>query len=103
MSKREAYTRKAEARLSEKRAEIDKAKAKLDQAKAKAKGASADAELEARRALDEVESKYEAAKRRLGELLDAGEDAWEDVSQGFESAWDEVSGAAKRLFARKDA
>ncbi len=94
MSKRDAYAKKAEARLAEKRAEIDKARAKV-------RGAGADAELEAKQALDELETKYDAAKRRFGELADAGEDAWEEVSKGFESAWDDVAGAAKKLFARK--
>ena len=93
MEKKKAYQQKAQAKLAEKRADIDKVKAK-------AKGASADAKIEASKAVDELESKYQVAKKKLDLLVDAGEDAWEDIAKGFDNAWDDVSGAVKKVFAR---
>ena len=81
MSK-EAYRKKAEARIEEQQA-------KLDQLRAKAKGVGAAVRLEAEKQIGELEEKLRKAKRKLAEVADAAEDAWEDVSS-----------SAKRLFSR---
>ncbi len=92
-TKKKAYQQKAEAKLAEHKAELDKARAKV-------KGAAADARLDAQEDLDALESKYEAAKKKLAELKDAGEDAWEDFTKGLDEAWDDISGSVKKVLAR---
>jgi hypothetical protein len=92
MSK-EAYRKKAEARIEEQQA-------KLDQLRAKAKGAGADARLEAEKQIGELEEKLRKAKRKLAEVAAAAEDVWEDVAKGLDDAWEDVSSSAKRLFSR---
>ena len=92
MSK-EAYQQKAEAKLDEHKAEVDKARAKV-------KGATADARLDAERELKGLEAKLDEAKQMLAQIKDAGEDAWEDLTEGLENAWDDVAGAAKKIMGR---
>lgn len=93
MTTKQVYQQKAEAKLAEKRADIDKARAK-------AKGAGADARLEADKAVGELEKKYTAAKKKLEQLGDTAEDAWDDVAKGFDDACDDVGGAVKKFFGR---
>jgi hypothetical protein len=92
MSK-EAYKQKAEARIEE-------GLAKLDEARAKAKGASADARLEAEKYIAELETQIGVAKKKLAEIGDAAEDAWEDVTKNLDDMWDGISGGIKDVFAR---
>lgn len=89
MSKK-AYEQKAEAKLEEHQAEIAKARAKV-------KGAAADARLDAEKELEGLEAKLEEAKQTLARIKDAGEGAWEDLTRGLDSAWDELSDAARRI------
>lgn len=80
MSMKENYEKKLQCQLNEWGAEIDKFKAKADQAEA-------DIQLQYYKEIEELRLKQEAARQRLEELHQAGEDAWEDLKAGVESAW----------------
>jgi len=38
-----------------------------------------------------VQEKHRQAKEKLGELRDAGDDAWEDMKDGISTAWNAVA------------
>lgn len=88
MGMKEAYERKLQAQLDEWTAEIDKLKAKADKAEA-------DTQLEYYKQIEELRVKQETAKEKLGELKEAGENAWEDLKAGINSAWDSLGNALK--------
>ena len=92
MSK-EAYRQKAEAKIEE-------GQAKLKEARAKAKGASAGARLEAEKQIGELEKQLNAARKKLAEIGDAAEGAWEGLAKGLDDAWGDFSGGIKKVFAR---
>lgn len=86
-----AYKQKAQAKLDEQKAAIDSARAKM-------KGMTADARLEAEGKVSALEKHYEKAKKKMADLAEAGEDAWEDFTDGLEEAWDSVAAGVKKLF-----
>jgi uncharacterized protein with FMN-binding domain len=89
-----AYTRKAEAKLEE-------AKGALTVVKAKIKGAVADGQIEAIELLQKAEaqadSRLEKVQRRLTRLKAAGDDSWEELKDGTESAWRDLSASIKKI------
>lgn len=93
MSIKEAYEQKLQAQLDEWSAEIDKLKAKAD-------SAEADAQLEYYKRIEELRSMQETAANKLTGLKDAGDDAWEDLKAGIESAWDSLGNALKSAASR---
>jgi chromosome segregation ATPase len=86
MKDKELYQQKKQAQLDEWKAEIDKLKAK-------ASGASADAQLGMNKQIKALETKIEENKAKLSELAKAGEDAWESIKEGMDSAWDSMKSA----------
>lgn len=93
MKNQEVYVKKFQARLDEWDAEIKKLKAKADIA-------SADAELEYKKQLETLRTKREKAGDKLSELKSAGDDAWEDVKEGLETATDALGAALKSATSR---
>jgi DNA repair exonuclease SbcCD ATPase subunit len=93
MSMKEAYEQKLQAQLDDWSAEIDKLKAKAD-------SAEADAQLEYYKEIEELRSMQETASRKLAELKDAGDDAWEDLKAGMDSAWGSLGNALKSAASR---
>ncbi|MDN3521877.1 coiled coil domain-containing protein [Halomonas ramblicola] len=93
MSNREAYEQKLQAKLDEWQAEVDKLKAR-------AQGAQADARIEYQEEIDRLESHRDEARQKLAELREASDDAWEDVKDGVERAWDSVSESFKSARSR---
>ena len=89
----EAYQKKLEAQLSE-------WDAKLKQLGAKAKNATADARISYENDLEILKSKRTAAQKTLAELGKRGENAWEDMKDGMEKAWDEMGKAIEKISAR---
>jgi uncharacterized coiled-coil DUF342 family protein len=89
MSDRELYEQKLQAKIDEWKAEA----AKL---RAKAEGASADARLEWKRQVDDLEDEIGRAEDRLRELRESSGDAWASVKQGAEDAWASISEGFKR-------
>ncbi len=82
----ELYQQKAQATL-------DGWKADLEKLKSKASGASADAQLELNEKIRELQPQIEAAQAKLAELESSGDEAWESVKEGVESAWSSLRSA----------
>lgn len=93
MSTKEAYQQKIEA-------EVELAQAKLAELKAQAKISKAEARIKYAEHIDELEQKVVAIKVKLKELGDAGEDAWEHLKGGLETAWGALSTAIRNATAR---
>jgi hypothetical protein len=90
MSLREAYKKKAEA-------ELDLAQAKLAEFKAKVKGFTADTRVTYAEQVDHLEKAVDNAKEKLKELGEAGEDVWEKLKDGVESALRSLSATLKDI------
>lgn len=93
MSMKEAYEKKLQAKLDEWSADIDKLKARAD-------SAEADAQLEYYKQIEELRSMRDDAKKKLEELQQAGDDAWEDLKAGIDSAWDSLGSSIKSAMSR---
>ncbi len=87
MSTKELYKQKLQA-------QVDGWKADLAKLKAKASAEAADAQIAMHKQFDTVEHKIDDAQTKLAELAEAGEEAWEVVKHGVESAWDSLKSAA---------
>ena len=79
MNLKEAYKKKAEA-------ELELAQARLVEFRAKVKNLNAEANLNYAKQLDDFEHRIDTARVKLKELGEAGEDAWEKLKDGVESA-----------------
>jgi multidrug resistance efflux pump len=88
MNMKEAYQKKLQAQLAEWSAEIDLLKAK-------AHSAEADVRLEYYKQIEELQSMRESASRKITELKEANDDAWEELKAGMDSAWNSLSKAVK--------
>ncbi|GJL75670.1 coiled coil domain-containing protein [Nitrosomonas sp.] len=89
MADKEAYLQKVQAKLDEWDAEINKLKAKMS-------GASADAKIEMNKQIESLESERSEVRQKYEELKNASGDAWKDVRDGMETAWNRVSDSFKR-------
>ncbi|NTV67284.1 MAG: hypothetical protein HGB06_06305 [Chlorobaculum sp.] len=79
MNTKDAYKQKAEA-------ELEIAHARVAEFKAKAKNFTADTRIKYAKHLEELEHGVDSAKGRLKELSEAGEDGWEKLKDGVETA-----------------
>ena len=95
MSKKEAYEKKLKSQLDEWGADIDKLKAKAD-------SAEGDAQLEYYKKIEELRSMQDDATKKLDELKEVGDGAWEDLKAGLDSAWDSLSKSVKSAKSRFD-
>jgi len=86
MTERELHSQKLQAQL-------DEWKADLALFKARASGAGADAQLALRKQCEELDKRVHEAGVKLSDLAGAGEDAWESVRKGIDSAWDSLGSA----------
>lgn len=86
MSTKEAYKQKINA-------ELGLAQAKLVEFKAEAKNSAADVRVKYNEHLDELQRMVDTTKEKLKELDSAGEDAWEHLKEGIESAWNSLGTA----------
>ncbi|MBE0594451.1 MAG: coiled coil domain-containing protein [Gemmatimonadales bacterium] len=93
MATKEAYRKKLEAQL----AQWD---AKLDLWSANARKTTADARINYENELESLKGKRAAAQKKLEELGKRSENAWEDMKDGVEKAWDEMGKAMDRVAAR---
>lgn len=93
MSKKEAYEQKFQAQLDEWSAEIDKLKAKADRA-------DADAEIAYRQEVDKLRARQGEMKQKLHDLKESGDDAWDDIVAGVESAQDALGNALRSAQSR---
>ena len=84
--KRKAYEEKLDAQFEEWNAQIALLKAKAGNAKA-------DMKIKYYKNIEALERKQEVAGKRLHELKNAGDEAWEELKTGAEKTWDEVKSA----------
>lgn len=92
MGKRE-FEAKLRAQLDEWEAEINRLRAKADVAEAKAR-------VKYHEEIEELRVQKREAEARLEELSNSGDDAWEDMKAGMESAWKNLGDAVNRATAR---
>lgn len=81
MVDKEGYRRKLQEQLDEWKAEA----ARL---KVRAAGAKAEAQIELKERVNELEHRIREAGARLSELAEAGAEAWDTARKGVESSWD---------------
>jgi len=93
MASRQAYVQKLNAQLKE-------WDAKLDQMSAKAQKATANARINYENELESLKTRRAVANRKLEELGQRGENAWEDMKDGVERVWDEMGKAMEKVAAR---
>ncbi len=93
MKLRDAYRQKFEA-------QIEELNARLAVMRAQAKRLAADAKIAAHEELADTDRKLAALKTRLAELRVSGDDAWQDMKGGVESAWTDLHKAAKQAMKR---
>lgn len=93
MSMKDTYVKKLQSKLDEWNAEIDKLKAKADVKEA-------DARQEYYKQIDELKSMKEGVRKKLDELSEAGDDAWEDLKAGADRAWESASRAFSSAMSR---
>jgi hypothetical protein len=90
MSLRDAYKKRAEA-------ELELAQARLVEFKAKVKSMAADARVKYAGQVEELEKGVDVAKVKLKELGESGEDVWEKLKDGMESALRSLSTAIRDI------
>lgn len=93
MKTKDLYVKKIQAQLDEWDAEIRKLRAKADKA-------SADAKLGYKARMEKLKGEREKVGEKLAELKSAGDDAWEDLKSGLESATSALGNALKSAAAR---
>ncbi len=82
-NQRDAYVEKLKAQLDEWNAELDKLEAHARMAKAEER-----MRYESR--IEALRQKEQEARKTLQQILEAKEDAWMDLKNGLESAWDSL-------------
>jgi predicted nucleic acid-binding Zn-ribbon protein len=93
MADKEAYVQKLHARIDEWNAEIDRLKAKAEQAEA-------DARADYNKEVENLKTKRRDAEKKIDEVREAGEGAWEDLKAGTQSAMDAMEAALKSAKSR---
>ncbi|MCG7852737.1 MAG: hypothetical protein MIO92_09465, partial [Methanosarcinaceae archaeon] len=86
--KKTSYERRIEAELHEWGTKIDILKAKAEASKAEARSIYVNQ-------IEGLKAKQEAAKRKLNQLRESGEEAWEDVKKGVDTALTDLGKAIK--------
>jgi DNA anti-recombination protein RmuC len=87
---KEAYQRKVEAKLEEWDAQLDQLTAKVQQAKT-------DARSKLQGEIDSLKTQRTAMQDKLDELRNSSAAAWEDLKDGVEKAWGDISEALGKV------
>lgn len=93
MNEKELYRKKRQAQLDEWKADL----AKL---KAKASRASAEVQLKLNDHIKTLEGRIEDGRSKLAELAHAGEDRWDSLTKGVESAWKTLKSAMSEAISK---
>ncbi len=72
------------------KAQLDKIDASIDKFKAEIAKKEAEGRIEFNDTLAELKSNRDAVAKKLEELQDSTDAAWNDVRQGFEKAWENL-------------
>lgn len=84
MTDKDVYVQKLHAKLDEWNAEIDKLKAKADMAEAEKR-------VEYQKQIENLQKRRKEAEKKVAEVREAGEGAWEDLKSGVQNAWDSMT------------
>lgn len=93
MDMKEVYQKKI-------RAQLDKWNAEIDKLKARAENTDADTRIKYQKKIQELRSMQEKAERKLAELKEARDGAWEDLKTGIENAKDALGEALQSARSR---
>ncbi len=80
MTNRHEYIQKLKDKLDEWDADIDEFEESAERAKA-------DLKFELEDQLAALKTRRETARQKLAEVMDASEDAWQDIRHGVDDAW----------------
>lgn len=75
---------------------LDKWDTEIDELEARAQQATADMKNELDDQITSLRLKRDIARLKLSEIMDASEEAWEDVKDGAEEAWAELKDAMEK-------
>jgi len=89
MTTRHEYIEKLKSKLDEWDADID-------EFEANAKRTTAELRFEIEDQITSLKLKRDLVKLKLAEIVDAGEEAWEDVKQGADEAWSNLKEAVEK-------
>jgi chromosome segregation ATPase len=93
MTDKELYQKKMQAQLDEWKADVDKLRARASRA-------GADTQLKMNEQIKALDSRIAEGKAKLSALSRAGEDAWESIRDGVDSAWDSLKSAVSDAAAK---
>lgn len=91
MEARELYKQKYSAQIDEWGAKLDVVKAKFEQMGAQAK-------LDAKPGMDNVHSKFDAAKKKLDAIAEATDETWDQVVKEIDTAWEDFKASAEGAY-----
>ena len=95
---REQITEIAEAHIRKMETQLQRWGANLDELVAKAETAgSAEVEVDYRKGIDDLKSKYQVAQAKFAEFKTAGSSTWGAFKSGVDRAWNDLEGAFRRL------
>ncbi len=101
MPDKQLYTDKEKQAYAERlQAEIDSWNADINKLRAKAKLASAESQRKYQEEIERIEERRDALEAQFAELKTAKADAWDDLVQGVERAWRDMSEAMKKAAGR---
>lgn len=69
---------------------MDEWSGEINLLKVRTEKAEADLKINYMEDIESLREKQASTKKKLSELHDAGEDAWEDIKTGIESSWAEL-------------
>jgi len=93
MSKRDEYVTKLKGKLDEWNEDIDKLEAKAEHVKEDVKEKYAEE-------IETVKKQRDVVKQKTMELVESGEEAWEELKTGVESAWKKLTEAIDRAHSK---
>lgn len=93
MEDRQIYIDKMAAQLKEWDAEIRKMEAKADAAKA-------DLKTDYQQQISELRRKKQEAQKKLTQIQEAGEGAWDELKDGLEQSWKTLESSVKNALAK---
>jgi hypothetical protein len=82
-TKKEIYRQKAQARFDQMNAQIQELLARFNETKAEAK-------LKINNQFEDLTNQQETVEQKMEQVKDAGEDAWEDMRSGLDTAMNEL-------------
>ena len=75
---------------------LDEWDSDIDEFEAKAQRARADIKYELEDQITSLRVKRDLAKLKLSELVDASEEAWQDIKDGADEAWSNLKAAVEK-------